>query len=53
MTSRITKNETDWFQLAFGFKEEPSSLYEKDNKYIGVDYNGHGKQPHCTDVNFA
>ena len=50
MSSRITKNELDWFQLAFGFKEDPSLLYENDNKYISVDYNGHDKQPNCSDV---
>ena len=50
MTSRITTEETDWFQLAFGFKEEPCSLYEKDNKYIGVEYNGHDERPDNSDV---
>ena len=46
-----TKRELDWFELAFGFKENPSQLYERDNEYISVQYNGHDVPPNENDAN--
>ena len=37
--------ELDWFELVFGFKEDPLKLYERDNEYLSVQYNGHDVSP--------
>ena len=39
--NKATKRDLDWFELAFGFKENPSQLYERDNEYLSVQYHGH------------
>ena len=38
---KATTNDLDWFELAFGFKENPEILYRRDNEYLKVDYNGY------------
>ena len=38
--NKVTKNIMNWFKLAFGFDENPSVLYERDNEYLSVQYNG-------------
>ena len=43
--------ELDWFELVFGFKEDPLKLYERDNEYLSVQYNGHDASPIDNDTN--